>query len=148
MLLVQHHNQLLFHRSEGFRPDDANWHPTPFTNKADRLLAIDLIRLFLEKLMGAPEVKPLLHDDHISVDGTSTLRLLGIEDEQALSAGDGDRCLKLLQGQLAPIFCCSIWCCRLGPEWTHAPPRRPPHQDLCLLWSSLPVAAQVEGCLG
>lgn len=26
--------------------------------------------LFLEKLMGAPEVKPLLSDDHFSVDGT------------------------------------------------------------------------------
>lgn len=26
--------------------------------------------LFLEKLMGAPEVKPLLNDDYFSVDGT------------------------------------------------------------------------------
>ncbi len=25
---------------------------------------------FLEKLMGAPEVKPLLSDEHFSVDGT------------------------------------------------------------------------------
>jgi hypothetical protein len=25
---------------------------------------------FLEKLMGAPEVKPLLGDEHFSVDGT------------------------------------------------------------------------------
>ncbi len=28
------------------------------------------LRLFLEKLMGAPEVKPLLSDEHFSVDGT------------------------------------------------------------------------------
>jgi hypothetical protein len=36
----------------------------------DRLLNDDDMGLFLEKLMGAPEVKPLLSDNHFSVDGT------------------------------------------------------------------------------
>jgi hypothetical protein len=34
------------------------------------LLNDDVTGRFLEKLMGAPEVKPLLSDEHFSVDGT------------------------------------------------------------------------------
>jgi hypothetical protein len=55
--------------------------------------------LFLEKLMGAPEVKPLLSDDHFSVDGTllqalashaSLKRIDGQEDPPPPPTGPGE----------------------------------------------------------
>jgi len=55
--------------------------------------------LFLEKLMGAPEVKPLLSDDHFSVDGTllqawashsSLKRIDGQEDPPPPPNGPGE----------------------------------------------------------
>jgi len=70
LLLEQLHYNLLFRWFVGLSPDDAIWHPTTFTKNRDRLLNDDVMGLFLEKLMGAPEVKPLLSDDHFSVDGT------------------------------------------------------------------------------
>jgi hypothetical protein len=53
-------------------PSDHIWPPADFvyTKNRDRLLNDDVMGLFLEKLMGAPEVKPLLSDEHFSVDGT------------------------------------------------------------------------------
>ena len=36
----------------------------------DRLLNDDVMGLFLEQLLAAPAVKPLLSDEHFSVDGT------------------------------------------------------------------------------
>ncbi len=44
----------------GLSPDDAIWQPTTFTKNRDRLLNDDVMGLFLEKLMGDAEVKPLL----------------------------------------------------------------------------------------
>jgi transposase len=70
LLLEQLDYNLLFRWFVGLSPDDAIWHPTTFTKNRDRLLNDDVMGLFLEKLMGAPEVKPLLSDDHFSVDGT------------------------------------------------------------------------------
>ena len=55
--------------------------------------------LFLEKLMGAPEVKPLLSDEHFSVDGTllqawashaSLKRINGQEDPPPPPTGPGE----------------------------------------------------------
>jgi hypothetical protein len=54
----------------GLSPDDPIWHPTTFTKNRERLLNDQVMGRFLEKLMGAPEVKPLLNDEHFSVDGT------------------------------------------------------------------------------
>ncbi len=70
LLLEQLDYNLLFRWFVGLSPDDAIWHPTTFAKNRDRLLNDDVMGLFLEKLMGAPEVKPLLSDDHFSVDGT------------------------------------------------------------------------------
>ncbi len=57
------------------RSDLASHHLWPpadcvYTKNRKRLLNEDVMGKFLEKLMGAPEVKPLLSDDHFSVDGT------------------------------------------------------------------------------
>ena len=44
--------------------------PPPLPRTVSGLLNDDVTGRFLEKLMGAPEVKPLLSDEHFSVDGT------------------------------------------------------------------------------
>ena len=58
-----------------------------------------MIGLFLEKLMGAPEVKPLLSHEHFSVDGTllqawashaSLKRIDGQEDPPPPPTGPGE----------------------------------------------------------
>ena len=99
LLLEQLHYNLLFRWFVGLSPDDAIWHPTTFTKNRDRLLNDDVMGLFLEKLMGAPEVKPLLSDDHFSVDGTllqawashaSLKRIDGQEDPPPPPTGPGE----------------------------------------------------------
>ncbi|MCX5966642.1 MAG: IS5/IS1182 family transposase, partial [Cyanobacteria bacterium] len=68
-------------------------------SESDRLLNDDVMGLFLEKLMGAPEVKPLLSDEHFSVDGTllqawashaSLKRIDGQEDPPPPPTGPGE----------------------------------------------------------
>ncbi len=69
-MLEQLNYDLLFRWFVGLSPDYPIWHPTTFTKNRERLLVDDVMGSFLEKLMGAPEVKPLLSDEHFSVDGT------------------------------------------------------------------------------
>jgi transposase len=70
LLLEQLNYNLLFRWFVGLSPDDPIWHPTTFTKNRERLLNEQVMGTFLEKLMAAPEVKPLLSDEHFSVDGT------------------------------------------------------------------------------
>jgi len=70
LLLEQLHYNLLFRWFVSLSPDDPIWHPTTFTKNLERLLNDQVMGCFLERLMGAPEVKPLLSDEHFSVDGT------------------------------------------------------------------------------
>ena len=70
LLLEQLHYNLLYRWFVGLSPDDPIWHPTTFTKNRERLLNDQVMGSFLEKLMAAPEVKPLLSDEHFSVDGT------------------------------------------------------------------------------
>jgi len=98
LLLEQlHYNQLL-RWFVGLSPDDPIWHPTTFTINRERLLNDQVMGRFLEKLMGAPEVKPLLSDEHFSVDGTllqawashaSLERIDGEEDPPPPPSGPG-----------------------------------------------------------
>ena len=73
------------------------WHPTTFTKNRERLLNEQIMERFLEKLMGAPEVKPLLSDEHFSVDGTllqawaSHASLERTDGQQDPSLNDGSR---------------------------------------------------------
>ena len=53
----------------GLNPDDPVWHPTSFTKNRDRLLNEERMAQFLELLLAAPEVKPLLSSEHFSVEG-------------------------------------------------------------------------------
>ena len=70
LILEQLHYNLLFRWFVGLSPDDPIWHPTTFTKNRERLLNDHVMGRFLEKLMGAPEAKPLLRDEHFLVDGT------------------------------------------------------------------------------
>ena len=99
LLLEQLHYNLLFRWFVGLSPDDPIWHPTTFTKNRERLLNEEVMGRFLEKLMGAPEVKPLLSDEHFSVDGTllqawashaSLERIDGEDDPPPPPSGPGE----------------------------------------------------------
>ena len=98
-MLEQLHYNLLFRWFVGLSPDDPIWHPTTFTKNRERLLNDQVMGRFLEKLMGAPEVKPLLSDEHFSVDGTllqawashaSLERIDGQDDPPPPPSGSGE----------------------------------------------------------
>ena len=96
MLIEQLDYNLLFRWFVGLNPDDPVWHPTTFTKNRDRLLKEELMAKFLELLLAAPEVKPLLSSEHFSVDGTllrawasqsSLERIDGIDDSPPPPSG-------------------------------------------------------------
>jgi len=99
LLLEQLNYNLLFRWFVGLSPDEPIWHPTTFTKNRERLLNDDVMGRFLERLMAAPEVKPLLSDEHFSVDGTllqawashaSLERIDGQEDPPPPPSGPGE----------------------------------------------------------
>jgi transposase len=51
-------------------PDDPVWDPTTFTKNRERLQNGDVFQKFMTKLLNHSQVKPLLSDEHFSVDGT------------------------------------------------------------------------------
>ena len=98
MLIEQLDYNLLFRWFVGLNPDDPVWHATTFTKNRDRLLNEELMAKFLELLLAAPEVNPLLSSEHFSVDGTllrawashsSLERIDGTDDEPPPSGGQG-----------------------------------------------------------
>ena len=46
------------------------WVPAVFTKNRDRLLPTDMSRKVMAAILAHPEVRPLLSDEHFSVDGT------------------------------------------------------------------------------
>ncbi len=69
-LMEQLDYNLLYRWFVGLSPDDPVWDPTTFTKNRDRLQEGDVFEKFMTKLLNLPEVKPLLSDEHFSVDGT------------------------------------------------------------------------------
>ena len=69
-LMEQLDYNLLYRWFVGLSPDDAVWDPTSFTKNRDRLHDGDVFAKFMTKLLNHPQVKPLLSDEHFSVDGT------------------------------------------------------------------------------
>src|SRR6266567_2307097 len=51
-------------------PDEPVWDSTTFTKNRDRLQNGEVFTKFMTKLLNHPQVKPLLSDEHFSVDGT------------------------------------------------------------------------------
>ncbi len=68
--LEQLHCNLLFRWFVGLRTDDPMWHSTTFTKNREPLFNDEIMGHSLRILMVALEVKPLLSDEHSSVDGT------------------------------------------------------------------------------
>jgi transposase len=69
-LMEQLDYNLLYRWFVGLSPDDRVWDPTTFTKNRERLQEGDVFQKFMAKLLHHPEVKPLLSDEHFSVDGT------------------------------------------------------------------------------
>lgn len=69
-LMEQLDYNLLYRWFVGLSPDDPVWDATTFTKNRERLQQGDVFAKFMTKLLNHPQVKPLLSDDHFSVDGT------------------------------------------------------------------------------
>ena len=69
-LMEQLDYNLLFRWFVGLGVDDPVWVPTVFTKNRDRLLDADVAAKFMAAVLVHREVKPLLSNDHFSVDGT------------------------------------------------------------------------------
>jgi len=69
-LMEQLDYNLLYRWFVGLSPDDPVWDPSVFTKNRDRLQNGDVFAKFMTKLLTHPQVKPLLSDEHFSVDGT------------------------------------------------------------------------------
>jgi transposase len=69
-LMEQLDYNLLYRWFVGLAPDDRVWDPTTFTKNRERLQTGEVFRKFMAKLLNHPQVKPLLSDEHFSVDGT------------------------------------------------------------------------------
>ena len=69
-LMEQMNYNLLFRWFVGLGIDDAVWVPTVFSKNRDRLLTTDMSRKVMTAILAHPSVKPLLSDEHFSVDGT------------------------------------------------------------------------------
>ncbi|WP_394570380.1 IS5 family transposase, partial [Bradyrhizobium sp. 31Argb] len=69
-LMEQLDYNLLYRWFVGLSPDDPVWDPTTFTKNRDRLQNGGVFKKFMTRLLNHPQVKPLLSDEHFSVDGT------------------------------------------------------------------------------
>ena len=69
-LMEQLDYNLLYRWFVGLSPDDPVWDPTVFTKNRDRLQHGEVFAKFMSKLLNHPQVRPLLSDEHFSVDGT------------------------------------------------------------------------------
>jgi transposase len=69
-LMEQLDYNLLYRWFVGLSPDDPVWDATSFTKNRDRLQNGEVFAKFMAKLLNHPQVKPLLSDEHFSVDGT------------------------------------------------------------------------------
>ena len=69
-LMEQLDYNLLYRWFVGLDADAAAWVPTTFTKNRERLQKGDIFQRFMSVLLNHPKVKPLLSDEHFSVDGT------------------------------------------------------------------------------
>src|SRR6266481_8099538 len=69
-LIEQLNYNLLFRWFVGLSPDDRVWDATSFTKNRERLQRGEVVQKFMARLLDHPKVKPLLSDEHFSVDGT------------------------------------------------------------------------------
>jgi transposase len=69
-LMEQLDYNLLYRWFVGLRMDDPVWDATVFCKNRDRLLDGDVARQFMAAVLGRPDVRRLLSNEHFSIDGT------------------------------------------------------------------------------
>jgi transposase len=69
-LMEQLDYNLLYRWFVGLGIDDPVWDHSTYSKNRDRLLEADIARKFLKGIIEHPKVKPLLSDEHFTVDGT------------------------------------------------------------------------------
>ena len=96
-LMEQMQYNLLSRWFVGLGIDDPAWVPSVFSKNRDRLLTTDIARQFLAAILADKAVKPLLSEEHFSVDGTlikAWASMKSFQPKEATSgnepAGDGD----------------------------------------------------------
>jgi transposase len=88
-LMEQLDYNLLYRWFVGLSPDDPVWDATTFTKNRDRLAAGQVFEKFMAALLDHPEVKPLLSNDHFSVDGTLIEAWASHKSFRPKDGGDG-----------------------------------------------------------
>jgi transposase len=89
-LMEQLDYNLLYRWFVGLSPDDAVWDATTFTKNRERLQQGEVFEKFMVKLLNHPEVKPLLSDEHFSVDGTLIEAWASHKSFRPKAGGDDD----------------------------------------------------------
>jgi transposase len=89
-LMEQLNYNLLYRWFVGLSPDDPVWDPTTFTKNRERLQAGEVFEKFMTRLLNHPQVKPLLSDQHFSVDGTLIEAWASQRSFRSKDGSDGD----------------------------------------------------------
>jgi transposase len=89
-LMEQLNYNLLFRWFVGLSPDDPVWVATVFTKNRERLQQGDVFQKFMSKLLEHEKVKPLLSDEHFSVDGTLIEAWASHKSFKPKNSKDGD----------------------------------------------------------
>jgi transposase len=89
-LMEQLDYNLLYRWFVGLSPDNEVWDATTFTKNSERLQQGDIFNRFMEELLNHESVKPLLSDDHFSVDGTLIEAWAGHKSFKPKNDPDGD----------------------------------------------------------
>jgi transposase len=88
LLMEQLDYNLLYRWFVGLGVDDAVWDHSVFSKNRDRLLEADVAGKFLAAVLAHPKVKPLLSDEHFSVDGTLIEAWASLKSFRAKDGGD------------------------------------------------------------
>jgi transposase len=88
LLMEQLNYNLLYRWFVGLGVDDAVWDHSVFSKNRDRLLDADVAGKFLAAVLANPQVKPLLSDEHFSVDGTLIEAWASMKSFRAKDGGD------------------------------------------------------------
>jgi transposase len=88
LLMEQLDYNLLYRWFVGLGVDDAVWDHSVFSKNRDRLLEAGVAAKFLSAVLANPQVKPLLSDEHFSVDGTLIEAWASMKSFRARDGGD------------------------------------------------------------
>ncbi len=89
-LIEQLDYNLLFRWFIGLAMDAPIWDVTVFTKNRERLLEGDVAAKFFQAVLGQPEVRALLSDEHFSVDGTLIEAFASMKSFKPKAAGGGE----------------------------------------------------------